>query len=233
MTGSPSFPQAVVFDLDGTLVETAPDLCAALNHVLSREGRPTLTVEQMRDMVGDGARRLIERGLAASGPSPTAAEVEQRMPLFLDYYGAHIAVTSRPFPGVVETLSVLARHGVRMGVCTNKPVEMSRRLLRALSLDRWFGTVLGGDSLEVRKPHPRHLMGVIEGLGATPAQTVMVGDSRNDVASARGLGVPVIVVSYGYTTEPAASLGADRLIDGFEELLEALPAVRRRDEALP
>ena len=213
---------AIVLDLDGTLIDTAPDLCAALNHVLAAEGRPPVNVAEMRHMVGDGATKLIERGLSAGGAAPTAAEVEARLPAFLAYYGAHIAEKSAPYPGVRETLAELERQGLRLGVCTNKSCALTRRLLRELDLDRCFGAVLGGDSLSVRKPDGRHLLGVIRALDAGANEAVMVGDSGNDVACARDAGVPVIAVAYGYTRVAPEELGADLVIECFSELPEAL-----------
>lgn len=220
---------AVVLDLDGTLVETALDLGAALNHVLAAEGRPPLAIEEVRPLVGDGARKLIERGLEASGPRPTAAEIDARLPAFLDYYGDHVADRSVPYPGVPETIALLRARGLRLGVCTNKPYRMTRLLLRALELEDSFDAVLGGDSLAVRKPDGGHLLGVLEALGSGAHEAVMVGDSLNDVACARAAGVPVIVVTYGYTRVPPERLGADLTIARFAELpaaLARLPAAR-------
>ena len=215
-------PSAIVFDLDGTLVDTAPDLCAALNYVLAAEGRPPVAAGEMRHMVGDGAAKLIELGLAASGAVPKAAEVEAWLPVFLDYYRAHIAEHSAPYSGVRETLAQLSRRGLRLGVCTNKSYEITRLLLGELGLDDYFGAVLGGDSLSFRKPDGRHLLGVIEALGASTNDSVMVGDSANDVACARAAGVPVIAVAYGYTRLAPTELGADVLIERFAELPAAL-----------
>ncbi len=222
---------AVVFDLDGTLVETAPDLCAALNHVLEAERRPPLAVEEVRTLVGEGARKLIERGLSASGPVPTAAEIEARLPAFLDYYADHVADRSVPYPGVPETLAGLRDRGLSLGICTNKPYRLTKLLLAALDLDGWFGAVLGGDSLAIRKPDGGHLLAVIEALGVAAAEAAMVGDSGIDVACARDAGVPVIAVAYGYTQVAAEDLGADRLIARFADLPEALARLPRRPAA--
>jgi phosphoglycolate phosphatase len=212
----------VVLDLDGTLVETAADLCGALNHVLADEGRPGIGVDEVRNLVGEGARKLIERGLAASGPPPSPEEVEARLPRFLDFYSANVARESAPFPGVRETLAALLDGGKRLGVCTNKPYEITCKLLRALDLDACFKAILGGDSLPVRKPDPGHLIGVMEALDAAPAETVMVGDSFIDVSCARNAGVAVIAVAYGYSRVAARELGADLVIEHFAELPEAM-----------
>lgn len=166
-------------------------------------------------MIGDGAAKLVERGFTATGglPAPLPALVER----FLAIYEPRIAETSCPFPGVVTTLERLREAGLRLGVCTNKPDEATRRLLEALDLTRFFTAVSGGD-VPARKPDARHLLGVVTQLNSTPARSLMIGDSMNDVASARNAGVAVVVVSFGYTITPAAQLGADALIDRFEAL---------------
>lgn len=206
---------AVIFDLDGTLVDTAPDLGDALNRVLAEHGREPMGADGIRRMIGDGAAKLVERGFAATGglPAPLASLVER----FLAIYEPRIAETSRPFPGVIDTLKGLKAAGLKLGVCTNKPDEATRRLLDALDLAPYFTAVSGGD-VPARKPDARHLLGVVEKLGTTPARTLMVGDSMNDVASARNAGVAVVVVSFGYTITPASQLGADALIERFDEL---------------
>lgn len=213
---------ALLFDLDGTLVETAPDLCAALNHCLELAGRPQVSVGEVRHMVGDGARALLRRGLTAAGAAPAEAEVERWFGALLDHYREHVADSSHAFEGVVETLDAMRAAGARHAVCTNKPILHARGLLDALDLARRFEVVLGGDSLAVRKPHPRHLLAALEALGVAPARAAMVGDSANDVAAARAAGLPVVLVSFGYTSIPAAELGADALIDRFADLPEAL-----------
>jgi phosphoglycolate phosphatase len=218
---SATFP-TVVLDLDGTMIETAPDLCAALNHVLAAEGRPGLAVDEVRDLIGEGARRLIERGLGASGPEPDAERIEALLPAFLEFYGANVAQMSAPFPGVRDTLATLKAQGARLGVCTNKPHGLTRKLLQALDMEGCFEAVLGGDSLTVRKPDPGHLLGTIEAMGGERAGAVMVGDSPIDVACARAAGVPVVAVSYGYSRVAAAELGADLVIENFAELPAAL-----------
>ncbi len=216
-------PPALLFDLDGTLVDTAPDLSAATDHVLEAFGRPRIGLAQVRQMVGDGALALIRRGFAASGPAPDEETLAAGHRLFLEYYGAHVADTSLPFPGVTATLERLQGAGHRMAVCTNKPYRLSVMLLEQLGLARFFGAVVGGDSLAVRKPDPGHVTGTLAALGLpTGAPAIMVGDSMNDVASARGAGLPVVAVSFGYTTTPPGQLGADRLIDDFAALPAAL-----------
>ena len=210
--------KAVVLDLDGTLVETAPDLCAALNHTLAGMGVPPVELADVRQMIGDGARALLRRGLEASRVEPSAEEMEASFQTLLAYYNAHIAVHSHAFDGIVDLLTGWQADGVKLGVCTNKMIESTERLLAALDLARYFGAVLGGDSLAVRKPDRRHLLAVLEALSVSPADAVMIGDSANDVAAARNAGVPVVLVSFGYTPVPAAELGADAVIDHFDQL---------------
>ena len=210
---------ALVFDLDGTLVETAPDLRAALNHTLAGIGLPPLSLPELRAMVGDGVLALLKKGL---DKHRAAADVETLFDEFLDYYGRNLSRESFVFPGLLPIIETLGGHGVKFAVCTNKPVTLSRRLLGELGIEQHFPVVLGGDSLPVRKPDPAHLGGTLDALGVAPERAVMIGDSSNDVATARGAGVPVIVVSFGYTTTPARALGADLVIDHFDELPAAL-----------
>ena len=216
---------AIIFDLDGTLVDTARDLSQALNAVLAEAGREAVPPARVRHTVGGGAWGMVERGFALTGEPLAAAEVDRWTAAFLRHYRAHLSDLSRPFPGVRETLEALAAEHAVMAVCTNKSVEASRRLLRDLELDGFFGAVLGGDSLAVRKPDPEHLAATIRAVGGEPANAVMVGDSEIDVAAARNLGVPAIAVAYGYAAVPAAELGADAVIERFAELPAAIAAL--------
>lgn len=210
---------AVIFDLDGTLVDTAPDLGDALNRLLSEHGRDAIGADGLRRMIGDGVAKLVERGFLATGGLP--GELGGLVRRFLALYEPAIADRSLPFPGVVQTLAALKQAGLRLGVCTNKPDEATRRLLEALDLHRYFDAVSGGD-VPARKPDARHLLGVVERLGTAPARALMVGDSTNDVAAARNANVPVVVVSFGYTVVPATELGADAVVDSFAELAALL-----------
>ena len=211
---------AVVFDLDGTLVDTAPDLTAALNHVVRESGRPVLAPPLVRDMIGDGVAKLIKRGFAESGGGPNASDMPALTDLFLAHYHAGIADQSRAFPGVVDTLEQLAARGIALGVCTNKPRAATESLLKALDLRWYFAGVADGDG--PRKPDPRSLLGLLERMGKPPESAIMVGDSQNDVAASRAAGVPVIVVTFGYTKTPARELGADLVIESFAELPSAI-----------
>jgi phosphoglycolate phosphatase len=194
---------AVVFDLDGTLVDTAADLQAHVNHVLGELGRPGLELEEVRLLVGDGARTLLRRGLEASGGIPAGVELDLLYARFLERYTADPARRSRVHDGVVPVLRGLTARAVRLGVCTNKAQAPTDRLLSALGLDEFFEAVVGGDAVPAKKPDAGHLRAVLERLGAAPARAVMVGDSGHDLLAARALGVPCILVSFGYTPVPA------------------------------
>jgi phosphoglycolate phosphatase len=214
-------PGVVIFDLDGTLVDTGPDLTAALNHVLALAERPPVDLATVRDMVGLGARKLIERGLAHTG-GEAAGQVDALFAQFLDYYGRNICIESRPYPGVEAVMDALAEAGARLGVCTNKPEAMSHALFEALGWTRRFGAVVGGDSLAVRKPDPLHYTETVARLGGAVSQSIMVGDSEPDVLVAKAAGAPVAVVTFGFSHVPAASLGADALIHHYDDALETL-----------
>lgn len=215
--------KTVVFDLDGTLVDTAPDLCAALNHALGTLGRPAVPAADVRHMVGHGARKLLERGLAASG-SVTSELIESAVPAFLRYYADHIADGSRPYPGVEAALDRLAAAGCRLAICTNKPVALSRALATALGWDGRFAANLGFDSVPAAKPDPGHLIATIAAAGGDRAAAAFVGDSITDTTTARAAGVPVIAVSFGFADRPVAALGADAVIDHYRDLE---PVLRR------
>lgn len=221
-----NMPRCVVFDLDGTLVDTGPDLTAATNHVLALAGRPAVTVAEVRDMVGLGARKLIERGLAYTGGG-TPEQAESLLQPFLDYYADNVCVESQPFPGVEQALEQLQDAGILIGICTNKPEALSHALIETLGWQRFFPVNIGGDSLPFRKPDGRHILTVVERLGGNPAETVMVGDSAVDVGAARDAGLPVVAVSFGFSSVPAAELEADALIDRYDQLMDVLAAVHR------
>ncbi len=221
-------PKAVVFDLDGTLVDTAPDLCGALNHVLDSEGRRHVSPDELRHMVGHGARALLVRGMAETGNPATHEDLDRLLPLFLEYYGAHVADRSQPFEGVENLLKELEDRNVRIGICTNKPESLAINLLDALGLSRYFGAVVGGDSLPVRKPDPATFKETLARLGAADGPALMVGDSRTDVETARAAGVPVICVSFGYTDVAVETLYPDIVIDHYRDFGEAVGALNFR-----
>jgi phosphoglycolate phosphatase len=211
---------ALIFDLDGTLVDTAPDLLGATNAVLRSQGRKTVDPATLRHMVGFGARSLIEQAMAATGAPVESSTLPALVDIFVEHYRAHIADESVPFPGVEETLEILAAGGRNLGVLTNKPQEMADLLLRALKLDRFFPVVYGAGRMSYVKPDARIFHDVVRELGGEPG--VMIGDSISDVATARAAKAPVILVSYGYTPQPAHTLGGDAVTDDFAQIPELL-----------
>ncbi|MGH6915588.1 MAG: phosphoglycolate phosphatase, partial [Geminicoccales bacterium] len=199
---------AVVFDLDGTLVDSAPDLHAYLNEMLAELGRPGVALDALRPMIGDGARVLLQRALDASGGMPAGFDLEALFAEFLRRYTARPVRFGALFDGVPQMLQALAEAGIKRGVCTNKPQAPTDRLLAELDLARHIAVAVGGDSLPVRKPDPGHIRAVLDRLGADPARACMVGDSANDVRAAEASGLPCVLVSFGYTSIPARELGA-------------------------
>lgn len=217
----------IVFDLDGTLVDTAPDLISALNHVLSNEGLPPLPLAAARSMIGAGARKLIERGLEVEGRAASPEELTRLTNDFIDHYAAHIADASQPFDGLEAALDELAGRGCRFAVCTNKLEWLSKLLLDRLGMTSRFQAICGADTFGVSKPDPTILRQTVARAGGDMATTIMVGDAGPDVGVARRAGVPVIGVTFGYTDVPIAELKPDRLVEHFSELPEAVAALLR------
>ena len=219
------FARTILFDLDGTLVDTAPDLCAALNHALAVLDRPPVPPDDVRHMVGHGARKLLERGLASSG-AVTAELVEAGVAPFMAYYRTHIAEASRPYPGVESALDALADAGSVAAICTNKPHELAVGLIAALGWERRFAAILGHDSVPAPKPDAGHVLATLAAAGGAMPEAAFVGDSITDVAAARNAGVPVVAVSFGFSDRPVEALGADAVIDHYDQLLPALARIR-------
>jgi phosphoglycolate phosphatase len=209
--------RAVIFDLDGTLVDTAPDLMRATNHVLQSLGRRPIDMDEVRVFVGHGARALLTRGLTATGGLPENYDVEPDYNRFVDFYAANIATGSAPFPGTVKLLDRLRAEGIAMGVCTNKLEGLSLRLLEELDLLPYFGSVVGPDTIGVAKPDPRPLREAVTRLGVKPERAIMVGDSETDIRTARNAGVPVIGVPFGYTPQHVSTYGPDRVVNHYDE----------------
>lgn len=214
--------RAVIFDLDGTLVDTAPDLMRATNFVLTGMGRRALAMDEVRAFVGHGARALLTRGLGATGGLPDAYDVEADYRLFVDYYSANIAEASTPFPGIVKLLDRLKDEGFGLGVCTNKLEGLSVQLLAALDLAKYFGSVVGPDTLGIAKPDPKPFYEAVNRLDLDSPRALMVGDSETDILTARNAGVPVIAVPFGYTPRPVAEFGPDRMISHFDQAYDAI-----------
>jgi phosphoglycolate phosphatase len=212
----------VVFDLDGTLVDTAPDLIETLNVVFGRNGLPPVDYVAARNMIGGGALKMIERALKLEGLPLSARNVDRMFAEFIDYYAGHIADKSQPFPGLDTALDRLAERGCRFAVCTNKLEGLSRLLLDALGLTRRFSAICGQDTFGIQKPDPEFLRRTVRAAGGDIQQAVMVGDSGTDIATARAAAVPVVAVDFGYSETPIGKLGADRLISHFDDLPAAV-----------
>jgi phosphoglycolate phosphatase len=217
--------RTVVFDLDGTLVDTAPDLINALNFVLDREGMPPIPLQSARNMIGAGARRMIERGLEADDRAASVADIERMTADFVAHYAAHIADGSRPFDGLEAALDELAAHGYRFAVCTNKLEWLSKKLLDELGLSWRFSAICGADTFGVSKPDPAILQQTVARAGGELSATIMVGDAGPDVGVARRAGIPVIGVEFGYTEVPIADLRPDRLIGHMRDLRGAVESL--------
>ena len=215
----------IVFDLDGTLVDTAPDLINALNFVLDREGLSPVPLHAARNMIGAGARRLIERGLELEGRAAGPADITRLTADFIDHYAAHIADLSRPFDGLEGALDDLAASGYRFAVCTNKLEWLSKLLLDRLELSSRFSAICGADTFGVSKPDPAILLQTIARAGGQPTQAIMVGDAGPDIGVARRAGIPVIGVEFGYTEVPIADLNPDRLVKHMSELPAAVESL--------
>jgi phosphoglycolate phosphatase len=208
----------IVFDLDGTLIDTAPDLINTLNIVFAREGLPPVPYETARTLIGGGARAMIVRGLEAEGRTVVPVELDRLFQDFLAHYSEHIADRSRPFPGLTDALDALAANGSRLAVCTNKLEYLSVLLLKQLGLAHRFALICGQDTFGVQKPDPEVLRRTIAAAGGTLRNAIMIGDSLTDIRTARAAGIPVIAVDFGYTDRPVSELGPDRIISRFADL---------------
>ncbi|CAN5532032.1 phosphoglycolate phosphatase [soil metagenome] len=211
----------IAFDLDGTLVDSAHDLIGALNVLLEQEGIAPLPLAEARPFIGPGAKWLLERGFTAQGHPVPADQMPALFDRFIAHYSEHSADLTRPFPGVVDCLTELKAAGVKLSVCTNKLTSLSVPILERLDLAKFFDSVIGGDLPPAPKPDARHLAMAVAAAGGQIERAVMVGDAATDAGAARAAGVPLVLVSFGYTETPVAELGADILIDHFDELTEA------------
>ncbi|MFC4174623.1 HAD family hydrolase [Microvirga sp. GCM10011540] len=220
-------PPIAVFDLDGTLADTAGDLVGTLNVILEREDLAPLPVEQARDMIGAGARALIERGFHAAGKELTPDHLDGLYQQFMIHYGEYICVKTQLFPGVLGALDRLEEAGFILAVCTNKVEEHSVKLLDELGIGHRFAANCGRDTFPYFKPDPRHLTLTIERAGGHPGRAVMVGDSRTDIVTAQNARIPVIAVPFGYTEVPVQELGPDLVIEHFDELFAAVHNVMK------
>ncbi len=221
-TTAASLPPIVVFDLDGTLAETAPDIMRVLNVILVREGLSALPVAKARDLVGAGARALLERGFRVRGRELTPERLEVLFLDFLEIYAESPVADSHLFDGVAAAMAQLSEEGYLLAVCTNKPIRHTRLILDAFDVADRFAYVAGRDTFDFCKPDPRHLTETIRLAGGNPARAVMIGDSRTDIATAQAAGIPVIAVPFGYTDVPVETLHPDIVIQHFDELAAAI-----------
>jgi phosphoglycolate phosphatase len=223
MIGTLSHPfDVLIFDLDGTLIDSAPDVRASINRVLAEIGRRELTLEETKDMVGWGGRVLAEMALAKTGDAGTEDDIDRALEGFLATYAHHPADHSIVFPGVIPVLDAFKAAGLRLGICTNKPTATTPPVLDAMGLAQYFDVVSCGDAVPHKKPDGRHVRLVVEQMGATIQTAAMIGDSESDITAAIDAGVRSVAVTFGYAHVPCDQLGADALIDHFQDLPQAL-----------
>jgi phosphoglycolate phosphatase len=216
-------PTSIVWDLDGTLVDSAPDLASALNTVLDKRGFFTHSIDVVRTMIGNGVPKLVERGFNAVGVRPDPVQLDELIAMFVKEYKACATDNTRPYPGVVEALQEIHSMNIPMGVCTNKPEAFTKQILEGLGLSGYFSSVVGGDSTSARKPDPEPVLACLRGLVSEPASSLMIGDSVHDVHAAHAAGVTVGVVPWGYRSAPVEELGADFVLRD----ITALPGMIR------
>ena len=216
-------PEAIVWDLDGTLVDSAADLATALNTLLNEQGQQGHTVENVRPMIGAGVAKLIERGFRASGAPLDETARDALVPLFMDIYTGCATDNTALIPHAHAVLNHFYHAGIKQGLCTNKPHSVTRLILNSLAITGFFGSIVGGDSTSMRKPDPLPLLTCLEELGVRPENAVMVGDSGADVGAARAAKVPIILVPDGYTGVPAVSLGADFVVGNLADIPDSIP----------
>jgi phosphoglycolate phosphatase len=215
-------PKAILFDLDGTLVDSAPDIAAAVNELLATRGLPPLSLSDIKSMIGDGVRKLIERAFAVSGTPLSATELDQAHETMKPIYLRHVTDLATLMPGVRETLAHFHMAGIAMGVVTNKPQLAARQVLLHFGLTEFFGVIVGGDAVSHQKPAPDGLLMALDRLHAKPGDALMVGDSIADAGAARAAGMSVALVRGGYTQVPLEEIGADLVCDSMLELPAAL-----------
>lgn len=212
----------VIFDLDGTLVHTAPDLLRATNHVLEQSGRNPIALEQLLDTVSFGAKQMIKRGFELTGDPVGEAELDIMFMRFLDYYIANVAVDSHPFEGCIDLLEKCQTKGMKLGVCTNKFETVAVKLLAELDMLKYFAAVVGPDTINIAKPDPAPYRETIKRIGGDIHKSIMVGDSKIDIMTAKAAKVPVIACTFGYSDEPIEDLGADYVLGHYDEMAEVL-----------
>ena len=225
MSGQDLTGWTIAFDLDGTLVDSAPDLIGTLNRMLVEEGLPPVPMESASTLIGSGARALLVHGFEVAGAPVERAKSDELFERFLVDYAAHIADGSQPFEGVVETLERLSQRGAILVVATNKRSDLSELLLGKLDLTRYFAAIVGPDRVSARKPSGAHLREAVAIAGGDPGRAIMVGDAAPDADAARDAGMPCILTTFGFTPTPVEDLGGDVLIDAFEDVEEAIDGI--------
>lgn len=228
---SGSYPAAVVWDLDGTIIDSAPDLAAALNSLLEEHGKAPVYETKVRQMIGNGVAKLIERGFADSGAIVGAIELQSLKPRFMSIYTPRATRLSRLFPGAQSAIQAFHESGVSQAVCTNKPESVSHTILSDMNLAQYFECVVGGDTFEHRKPHPLPLQSCLSALGTNVESTLMIGDSAVDADTARAVGMTIGLVTHGYARQPVETLGADFLISNLATLPDEL-GLREENERI-
>jgi phosphoglycolate phosphatase len=218
----------LVFDLDGTMVDTATDLIAALNDTMAADGLAPIPVTEVGHLVGSGGRVMIERGLKFHGIEPASRDIDDLQARFVTHYGRAMPGSSQPYPGLLAAMDRFAAAGWQFAVCTNKTEALARRLLDALALSGRFAAICGGDTFAVRKPEAGHLLGTIARAGGDAGAAIMVGDSRADIEAAKNGGVPVVAVTFGYSDKPVAEYEPDAVIDHFDGLWDAVVLLEGR-----
>lgn len=217
---------ALIFDLDGTLIDSAPDLQAASNRMLKPLGRREVSVHEVQMMIGDGVPKLVERCFEATGDLPPENEFQQHVAAFIKDYEPRSAELTKAYDGAHDVLQSLKKRGIKLSICTNKPYGATMAILGKLGLDAYFDIVIGGDSLPgIKKPDPRHLQAALEQMGANPEESAMVGDNANDVNASHAAKLPVVLLSHGYTKIPVTELGGEAVIDHFSDLESTLSSL--------
>jgi len=221
------YPAAIIWDLDGTLIDSAADLAQALNTLLREHGYAGLDEDHVRTMIGDGIQKLIERGFRAAGAAMRGTQLQDVMPRFMLTYSLCATNNTRLYPGARSVLQHFSDAGVRQGICTNKPESITKQILSSFSIASYFDVVVGGDTMAAKKPDPLPLRSCLEALNVMPRESMMIGDSATDVATAQAMNMPVGIVSYGYARRAARTLGADFLIDKLSLLPASIGELRK------
>ena len=216
---------SLLFDLDGTIIDSAPDVCASVNRVLKTMDRPSVSVTDTKMLVGTGARTLVEKTLEMTGAPGSEEDIDFLLEGFLNSYRQNPSEHTVIFPGAREALERYTDAGIKLGICTNKPEVTCFPVLQALDLKRYFPTVICGDTLEFRKPDPRHIFHTLDAMGADKNSAAVIGDSEADIKAANNAGLPSVLVTFGYCHEPFESLNANALIDHFDQLDDALAQI--------